>query len=204
MADGPATSIDDDHIALLLMERDREGVRLLAQAHGPRVLGFLRKYFPAHADDALQEALKKVLTLIDTFDDTKGKVGAWFLTIARNAALDLIRREQKHQHVDYHDAGGVAESMWAVDEAEEDDQPYDPRFLDKDRELLTEILGTLSPMQREILLRDTAHRDGLVPASVLADELESTANSIRANRAKAWKAVDDQLTMRGLPPRRKT
>jgi len=204
MADEPATSVDDVYIALLLMERDREGVRMLAQAHGPRVLGFLRKYFAAQAEDALQEALKKVLTLIDTFDDTKGNVGAWFLTIARNAALDLIDREKKHQHVDYDDAGGIADPVWAVDESEEDDEPYDPRALDKDRELLSEILGTLSPMQRQILVRDAAHRDGLVPAADLADELESTANSVRANRAKAWKAVAEQLTKRGLPPRRKT
>lgn len=204
MADGPTTAVDDDYIALLLMERDKEGVRLLLQAHGPKVLGFLRKYFPAHADDALQEALKKVLTSIDTFDDTKGKLGAWFLTVAQNAARDLVRGEKKHTHVGYDDAGDVAAPAWEVDGSSQKEEPYDPRVLDKDRELLTEILDSLSPMQREILMRDAAHRDGLVPASQLADELLSTAGSVRANRAKAWKAVDGQLQKRGLPPRRKT
>lgn len=204
MADGHTTSVDDDDIALLLMERDKDGVRLLLQSHGPRVVGFLRKYFLAHADDALQEALKKVLNSIDTFDDTKGKLGAWFLTVARNAALDLIRGEKKHDHLAYDDVGDIEAPACQSDGGSAQVEPYDPLVLDKDRALLTEILESLPPMQRQILMRDAAHRDGLVPASELADELESTAGSIRANRAKAWKAVDEQLRKRGLPPRRKS
>ena len=202
MVDGLTTSVDDDEIALLLMERDREGVRLLARVHGPRVLGFLRKNFAPYAGDAFQEALRKVLTSIDTFDDKCGKLGAWFLTIARNAALDIIRGEEKHEHLGYDAAWEVAAQTSAC--SDDDEAEYDPAALDQDRGVLMEILNRLPPLQREILLRDAAHRDGKVPAIQLADELNSTVVSIRANRAKAWKAIDDQLNKRGLPQRRKS
>lgn len=204
MADGPATSVDDDEIALRLMERDKEGVRLLLQTHGPRVSGFLNKYFPAHADDALQEALKKVLISIDKFDESKGTLGAWFLTVAKNAALDLIRGEDRHRHVGYDAVGDIVARECDGEDTDDESEDYDPQQLDQERAVLMEILDTLSPMQREILLRDAAHRDGAVPAALLADELGSTAGSVRANRAKAWKAVDEQLRKRRLPPMRKS
>ena len=203
MADGPTISVDDDEIALLLMDRDQEGVRLLLRAHGPRVLGFLKKYFPAQAEDALQEALKKVLISIDTFNDSKGKLGAWFLTIAHNAARDLVRSEKKHRHLDDDALAEVAAPDSEPVDSDEASNEYNPRALDEDRAVLLEILDTLTDMQRTILLRDAAHRDGKVPAAILADELGSTVGSIRANRAKTWRAVDEQLKKRGLPPRRK-
>lgn len=204
MADGPTISVDDDEIALFLMDRDQEGVRLLLQVHGPRVLGFLRKYFPAQAEDALQEALKKVLISIDTFDDSKGKLGAWFLTIAHNAARDLVRGEVKHRHLDDDALAEVAAPDHGRGDSGRADDEYNPRALDAERSILLEILDTLTNMQRTILLRDAAHPDGKAPAALLADELDSTVGSIRANRAKAWRAVDEQLVKRGLPPRRKT
>lgn len=198
------TSVDDDEIALLLMVGDKEGVRLLAREHGPPVLGFLKKHFPLQAEDAFQEALRKVLTSIDTFDDKRGKLGAWFLAVAHNAARDLVRGERKHRHVSYDQAGEVAAPM--VDGAGSDAESgeYDPQTLDEDRNVLMGLLNGLPQLQREILLRDAAHRDGRVPAALLADDLQSTVGSIRANRAKAWKAIDDQLRKQGLPPRRKS
>lgn len=48
--------------------------------------------------DVLQEAFVKVWKKGGNFDPTKGTAFTWMLNIARNTAIDHLRREQKHPH----------------------------------------------------------------------------------------------------------
>ena len=202
MAEEPATQIDDDEIALRLMERDGEGMRLLLQVHGPMVLGFLRKYHPHVADDAFQEATTKVWQSVETFDDARGSLGSWFLAIARNAALDLRRHEGRRAHKSL-DAMEGFDPVWDCDGDDTgSDEEVSPTRLDAMRAVLLEILDTLSPLQQRIVMRDAEHPTGKAEAADLADEFGSTANSIRGNRSKAWKTIGEELAKRGFPARR--
>jgi RNA polymerase sigma-70 factor (ECF subfamily) len=48
----------------------------------------------ATAEDVLQETLMRVWNRIHTFDETKGRLEGWLVTVARNRALDHLRANQ--------------------------------------------------------------------------------------------------------------
>ena len=48
----------------------------------------------ATAEDLLQETLMRVWNRIHTFDETKGRLEGWLVTVARNRALDHLRANQ--------------------------------------------------------------------------------------------------------------
>lgn len=202
MADGLTSQVDNDEIALRLMEGEKAGMRMLVEAHGPRVVAFLRKNHAVVAEDAFQDAVANVIRSMETFDDSKGSLAAWFVGIANNAARDLHRREEKHRHDGFNDDVEPV-AAWGAPDEDDGEEAYNPTTLDKERKVIYEILGSLPPLQYKILMRDAEHPSGKADAAELADEFGSTAGSIRANRSKGWSAVDDELKRRGLPQRRK-
>lgn len=47
------------------------------------------------AEEALQEVFVKVWRGVGSYDESKGKFVAWLVTMSRNAAVDLIRKQKK-------------------------------------------------------------------------------------------------------------
>ena len=74
---------------------DRQALVELYERHKARLLGFLVKTCGnrQQAEDAFQEVWVKVMRAIDSYDPTRSSFRAWLYRIARNAAIDLHRRE---------------------------------------------------------------------------------------------------------------
>ncbi len=47
------------------------------------------------AEEALQEVFVKIWRGVGHYDESKGKFAAWLVTMSRNAAVDLIRKQKK-------------------------------------------------------------------------------------------------------------
>src|SRR5690606_12992433 len=47
------------------------------------------------AEEALQEVFVKIWRGTGTYNESKGKFVAWLVTMSRNAAVDLIRKQKK-------------------------------------------------------------------------------------------------------------
>lgn len=194
--------LDDTTIALLIMERNERGLRALLEVHGPKVKGSLRKAYrdvlaPDELDEILNQAAFNAWRRIDQFDDARGTLGAWFLAIARNAAVDYLRHgdragldlvEDPSQHID----------PWSVAEDFSDDPAL--RRLAK---VVNEIIEHgLSPQQREVILADMA-ADGQADNERLADRLQTSVAAVHTARSKAHKRISEELAKRGLAPTRK-
>jgi len=99
----PAAARDnhDDCLAQWLssvaVNKDKKSFGHLFDHLAPKVKGFLRKNGTAEdvLDDVTQEVMIKIWRYAGHFDQTKGKVTTWVFTIARNARIDLIRKENR-------------------------------------------------------------------------------------------------------------
>jgi RNA polymerase sigma-70 factor, ECF subfamily len=125
------------------------------------------------AEDVTQEVFVKILTALDQFDPSRAAFSAWTLRVARNAAIDHLRREQSR-------AGWCElDQRTAVDDVGQ-----------RCGESLRQVLGELNHRQREILvLRALA---GLTPHEV-ATGAQATRGSINTQYHRARIAARDRL-----------
>jgi RNA polymerase sigma-70 factor (ECF subfamily) len=73
---------------------DRQDFRALYDATAPVLFGACLRLLRdrAAAEDALQDAYVRVWSRSHRYDPDKGRAMAWLLTIARNVAIDRLRR----------------------------------------------------------------------------------------------------------------
>ena len=98
----PQIQIDDEELALRMMEGDESALIMALKTFGPKVRGFLRRQFGNQLDDSerdyvFQTALVKFWKGISTYDTTKGSLRGWWIRIARNTAIDHIRGEKRYR-----------------------------------------------------------------------------------------------------------
>jgi RNA polymerase sigma factor (sigma-70 family) len=202
MADRPDGQPDDLALALQIMEGDRDGLRTLIRVHGPRVKGFLRRRFGDALDDSeLDEAfcriVEKVWRYAARFDDRKGTLASWLIRIARNCAVSILSREQERdQHERQYDPEyDPAEDPSLGSAAEEVDvEPRTTQRLFKD---LEDAIRKLPPLQQAIIRADLAAADARADSQRLADQHDSTKNSIEVSRNKARATIEAELIKRG-------
>lgn len=147
---------------------DEEAFRRLWQAAAPVLLALclrLLRRRPA-AEDALQECFVRVWRNAHRYDRALGEPLAWMAAIARNVALDQLRRERGRAEASLED-GGIERAADAL-----------PDRLDLDGTDLARCLDRLPPMQRRAIL--LAYYRGLTH-SELAEAL-----GVPLGTAKSW------------------
>ena len=95
------------------------------------------------AGEILQEAYVRIWERAADFDPAKGSPIAWMATIARNRALDEVRRVQPL---------AIEDMPEGFDPADEEVDPLAIRERSETLEALTRCLGALEPEKREIVL----------------------------------------------------
>jgi RNA polymerase sigma-70 factor (ECF subfamily) len=77
-------------------EGDREALRLLYVHYSANVYGYVRSILrdEKEAEDLTQHVFLKLITVICKYDDRGVPFSAWLLRLARNAALDHLRRRR--------------------------------------------------------------------------------------------------------------
>lgn len=91
----PNSSLPDYEL-LQAISHGQDGALLeLFDRYGDRVLGLARKicFDLMIAEEVTQEVFLRVWQKADQFDPRKGKLRTWLLTIARNRAIDRMRKE---------------------------------------------------------------------------------------------------------------
>lgn len=159
---------------------DREALRRVLDTWWPR----MRRWAlvgcgdPTAAEDALQEAVVRVLRFIERFDPER-PIGPWLRTLVRNTCRDeCVRRGQPVEPVDEDTFGG--------------DRPSPEHRIDVSRAASAAIaaFAGLSPRQREVV--DLVDRQGLTPAEAAA-ELGLSSGAVRSQLFDARRALRSQL-----------
>jgi len=171
------------HRAIAAAQRgDRDAVRELYARYADNVYGYVRSIVTdAHeAEDVTQHVFLKLMTVIVKYERRAGPFAAWMLRVARNVAIDHLRKRQSVP----------------VDEV------YGPEVVAREtgsarQEPLWEALAGLPMDQREVVV--LRHVGGLSPVEI-AQRLGKTTGSIHGLHHRGRAALKRELVTLGSRP----
>jgi RNA polymerase sigma-70 factor, ECF subfamily len=162
---------------------DREALGFLYARYADNVYGYVRSivYDPHEAEDVTQQVFTKLIHVIGKYEERDVPFFAWVLRVARNLALDHLRRQR----------------VILVEEVREPNEDYtDPagghRMLD-----LREALSELPKDQCEVLV--LRHFAGLSPTEI-AVRTGRSEGSIHGLHHRGRRALRAELARRGAAP----
>jgi len=84
---------DDSDLAKRLKDRDPRAMTDLYERYGRLAYSLIYRVVrnAGAAEDLVQETFLRVWNRVQSFDQTKGALGPWVLTVARNRAIDYLR-----------------------------------------------------------------------------------------------------------------
>lgn len=131
-------------IADRLMEREEAALREVIAMYGTAVHGMARRIVaePSFAEEVAQDTFLALWRRPGAFDPTRGSLQAFLLGVARNKAIDLVRREESLKR--------TKESLTAEMEGGETQTAFDVEV--DDRGEVSHALAQLSTVQREAIV----------------------------------------------------
>jgi RNA polymerase sigma-70 factor (ECF subfamily) len=134
----------DVELAERLLARDESALRRAIELYGGPVHGMARRVItePSLAEEVAQDTFLALWRRPGAFDPQRGSLQSFLLGVARNKAVDLVRREESVKR--------KRESL----EAEARATPVEPPGSAgvEERHEVRDALGRLSPVQREALV----------------------------------------------------
>jgi RNA polymerase sigma-70 factor, ECF subfamily len=146
----PAADLAD--LLARVAARDREAFAAVYKATSAKLWGIVVRVLPrrALAEDVLQDVYVRIWERAETFDPAKASPITWMATIARNRAIDEVRRRAPISIDDAPEALEVEQGGLS---------PLDSAQQSEDLRRLQECLQGLDPVRREIVL--LAYYNGL-------------------------------------------
>ncbi len=140
------------HIISLIKQGDQDAFSVLYDKFSAAMYGVILKIVQhdmATAEDSLQDSFVKIWKNIQYYDEQKGSLFTWMLTIARNTALDKLSSLKSKQIQSLDSTVSI---------------PSDQYRTNTDTIGLTEILGKLSPEFRSFI--DLAYFKGMTQSEI--------------------------------------
>ena len=177
---------DTDYLNGLLkkvaVSQDREAFKELFTHFAPRIKGFFQGQGSSSdkADEVVQEAMVNVWRKSHLFDPTKAKASTWIFTVARNARIDLLRKENRPEP-DFTDPSFFTDS---------EPQPDEIYERDDEAQRLQVVLAQLPEEQSKVLrlafFEQKAHAE-------IAEELELPLGTVKSRIRLAFKRLRKEL-----------
>jgi RNA polymerase sigma-70 factor (ECF subfamily) len=156
-------------------EGDRDALRLLYIRYSDNVYGYVRSIVrdDKEAEDITQHVFMKLITVIVKYDDRGVPFSGWLLRLARNAALDHLRRRR----------ATPTEEVYGAD------SHHDEGELDRARSLHV-ALATLPDEQRDVMIM--RHVVGLSPPEI-AVQMGRSESSVHGLHHRGRRALQREL-----------
>lgn len=156
-------------------EGDRDAVRFLYIRYSDNVYGYIRSIVrdEKDAEDITQQVFLKLMTVITRYEDCGVPFSGWLLRVARNAALDHLRR---HRAIPTEDVTATFGHS-------------DDESLDRARSLRT-ALDALPEEQRNVVVM--RHVIGLTPPEI-AEQMGRSESSIHGLHHRGRRALKQEL-----------
>jgi RNA polymerase sigma-70 factor (ECF subfamily) len=154
---------------------DPDALRYLYTRHADQVFGYVLGVVQDEheAEDITQQVFMKLLTVFHMYEPRQVPFAAWIMRVARNAALDHLRRRRQIPCEDVFGPDAVADDL------------YRERRTD-----LSEALATLPQEQRDVIV--LRHIVGLRPGEI-AGRMGKTDASIHGLHHRARQALRTEL-----------
>ena len=160
----------DAALMLRITNQDQTALMELYQRFGSQVYGLVLRVLRDSqlAEEAAQDTFLKVWHKAEQWDPSRGQLSSWLLTIARYAAIDRLRREQRHSSA----SGPFLDSL--AEHASAPERVGDHRWLDG--QLLRQFLTTLP--EEQALVIELAFFQGMTH-SELAEYLQWPLGTVK-------------------------
>jgi RNA polymerase sigma-70 factor, ECF subfamily len=134
----------DGEILERLLARDEKTFRSVVEGYGAAVLGIARRVLadPNLAEEVAQDTFVALWRRPGAFDPERGNLRSFLLVVARNKAVDLVRKEESRKR--------ATESLLQEAGSTSDTAFEDERI--EDREEIRKALLQLSLVQREAIV----------------------------------------------------
>jgi RNA polymerase sigma-70 factor, ECF subfamily len=164
-------------------EGDREALGFLYARYADNVCGYVRSIVrdQHEAEDITQHVFAKLIHVIGKYEERDVPFFAWILRVARNVAVDHLRR---HRTIPVEDV--------RMDDRNGNHQANADRLTE-----LREALATLPRDQREVLV--LRHFAGLSPTEI-AERMGRSEPSIHGLHHRGRRALTLELASRGAAP----
>lgn len=143
-----ANSLQEDVLAIA-NNRDKQALARIFDFYVPKIYGFCLASHPGAnlmADDIAQEVIIKIWNKAHTFNPQAASLNTWVFTIARNARIDYLRKNGRHQSdID-------PEFIWD-NLVDENADPFRDVQRSKDNEMIQKGLAELPNEQRQVLVK---------------------------------------------------
>jgi RNA polymerase sigma-70 factor, ECF subfamily len=186
----PALSValrfkDDGDLVERLKRRDPQAMALLYDRYGRITFSIILRIVrnEASAEDLVQETFFRIWNRVQGFDQAKGALGPWILTVARNRAIDHLRSLQ----------GRGTESAFELEAMEHPAlfEDLESQIMNMDRiKLLKEAFTRLTPNQRVVI--ELAYYEGLSQTE-MSERLKQPLGTVKTWVRTALKALREAL-----------
>lgn len=177
----------DRELLQRIAKSDTEAYRALFDRYAPTALALalrLVRHRPL-AEESVQEAFFEVWRGADRYEETRGSVRAWIMTLVHNRAVDALRRElAQRRRADDATTYDPPVADPAADIAEALDIP-------KERARVRAALDALPDEQRQVL--ELMYFDGLSQTQV-ADQMTIPLGTVKSRAVLAMRKLRTQLT----------
>ncbi len=193
--------LSDEELLKRIAEGDEDALLVLYDRYGRLVYSLAYKVLQDHqlAEEVTQDVFTNVWRAAPSFDPKKSRFTTWLTSIARNRAIDILRRRRSRGLT----GGGEAELNTAVTRADERFSPeHHLQAL-----AVREALQQLPPTQREVL--ELAYFGGLTQREIaehLGIPLGTVKTRIRLGMLKLRDLLSPQEESDNgqSPPKQKT
>lgn len=176
---------DEPELVRRLKSREPQAMADLYDRYGRMVYALIYRMVrnEGAAEDLVQETFLRIWNRVQAFDQDKGSLGPWVLTVARNRAIDYIRS------VD----GRMAQSAFDIEKIEHPAlfRNLESEMLNLDRvKLLRGAFDKLTPNQRVVI--ELAYYQGLSQTE-MAERMKQPLGTVKTWVRTALKALREQL-----------
>lgn len=156
-----ASSTADSELIARIQKRDPEGLATAYDRYSGIAYGIFVRITrdQSVAEDLLQELFLRVWNRGREFDSTKGALGVWIISIARNMAIDYLRSAQAR-------FGARLRPIDNVDPLAFSRQPADAETILDSRRAVNSALSSLNAHERKVL--ELAYFEGCSQTEIAA------------------------------------
>ncbi len=178
-------SNDDREIARRLKNREAEALGLLYDRYGRMAFAIIQRIVKdaGITEDLVQETFLRVWNRVHAFDDQKGALGPWIMTVARNRAIDHLRSVE----------GRMSQNMYEFTGNERPDLfgDLEKDMLNSDRaRILRAAFTKLNQNQKTVL--ELAYFEGLSQTE-MAEQMKQPLGTIKTWVRSALQVLRSEL-----------
>lgn len=186
----------DRALVLRVAARDESGLAGLYDRYSAQVNGLALTILrdPALAEEVTHDVFLRVWERPEAFDPARGTFAGWLFRVARNRAIDLLRRHRESSLGDLESGPGA----WIADP---DPTPEEQTLTGLRRLEVLNALDSLPADQRRLL--EMAYYTGLSQREI-AERLERPLGTVKSQIRSAMRRLADRLVATDAPPTERT